>query len=222
MRRQSLEQAIGYHFRDSTLLQRALTHRSASRANNERLEFLGDSVINHIVAEALFLKFPDADEGQLTRLRAILVRGEYLAGLAHGLELADALILGAGERKSGGRQRRSILADAVEAIAGAMLIDSEFATVRKVVLQWYHEGLDEITLDAVKDPKTRLQEWLQARGEELPSYDLVQVDGEDHRQSFTVTCQLAGRDLALTGRGSSRRRAEQAAAKATLERLESD
>lgn len=218
-KREALQPALGYAFREPRLLERALTHRSAGRDNNERLEFLGDSIINHVVAEALFHRYPEADEGQLSRQRARLVRGEYLAELARDLGLAEALILGVGERKSGGRKRASILADALEAIAGAILLDGGYASVREVLLGWFAPGLADLDLSAGKDAKTTLQEWLQGRGHPLPHYDLVDVIGEDHDQCFQVRCRLECPALEELGEGSSRRKAEQAAADLVLERL---
>lgn len=220
VKREALQPALGYAFREPKLLEQALTHRSAGRDNNERLEFLGDSIINHVVAEALYHRYPGADEGQLSRQRAGLVRGEYLAELARGLGLADVLILGVGERKSGGRKRASILADALEAIAGAILLDGGYQSAREVLLGWFAPGLDGLDLSAGKDAKTTLQEWLQGRGHPLPQYDLVEVTGEDHDQRFQVRCRLEYPALEGLGEGSSRRRAEQASARHVLERLD--
>ncbi len=146
----------------------ALTHRSAGKHNNERLEFLGDSLVNHVVAEHLYRKFTSASEGQLSRLRAKLVRGTYLAKLAVNFDLGECLVLGSGERKSGGRHRDSILADAVEAIAGAMLLDSNYATANRAVSRWFETSLDALELSDERDAKTRLQEWLQGKGYALP------------------------------------------------------
>ena len=193
---------------------------SAGKRNNERLEFLGDSIVNHIVAEAIFHRFPAAREGDMSRLRASLVRGDTLAKLARELQLGDYLVLGPGERKSGGHRRDSILADALEAVAGAILLDAGVKRCRECVLAWFGARLGEMTLDdADKDPKTRLQEFLQGRRYPLPEYELLGVMGEDHDQQFHVACRLQKPVLVVEGTGSSRRRAEQAAARAALERL---
>jgi len=215
-----LQQALGYTFNDRSLLELALTHRSAGRSNNERLEFLGDSIVNHVIAEALFAKFPEAREGSLSRMRASLVRGETLAGIGRELNLGDYLVLGSGERKSGGHRRGSILADTVEAIAGAILLDADVQVCRACLLTWFHGRLDDITLeDDGKDAKTRLQEYLQGRGQGLPDYELLSVSGEDHQQQFRVACVIESAGLRIEGEGSSRRKAEQSAADAALERL---
>jgi ribonuclease-3 len=215
-----LQRALGYRFEDLGLLTLALTHRSAGRRNNERLEFLGDSIVNHIIAEALYSKFPSAREGEMSRMRAALVRGDTLAEVAGELELGEHLILGSGERKSGGKRRASILADALEAVAGAILLDADVATCRRCVLTWFHSRLDSLDhRGAGKDAKTRLQEYLQGRGNPLPEYELLGVLGDDHDQQFHVACRLTRPALVVEGAGSSRRRAEQAAANVALERL---
>lgn len=220
-----LQRALGYEFADPALLELALTHRSAGNRNNERLEFLGDSIVNHIIAEALFQKFPAAHEGDMSRMRASLVKGDTLAELARELELGEHLILGSGERKSGGRRRGSILADAFEAVVGAILLDSGVDTCRQRVLTWFDErlaGLDLKEGGADKDPKTRLQEYLQGRRKPLPQYELLGVLGDDHNQQFQVACRVSKPVLVVEGTGSSRRKAEQAAAKTALERLVSN
>lgn len=218
-----LERRLGYSFNDRGLLEQALTHRSAAGSNNERLEFLGDSIVNHIIAEALFHRFPRVREGDMSRMRAALVKGDTLAEVARELAFGECLKLGAGERKSGGHRRGSILADALEAVAGAILLDSDYATCRACLLRWFDTRLQDMEQgDAAKDPKTRLQEFLQGRGKPLPSYELVDVAGEDHRQQFQVSCELSQPVLSVQGRGSSRRKAEQAAAAAALERLTSN
>jgi ribonuclease-3 len=215
-----LQRALGYEFADTELLRLALTHRSAGNHNNERLEFLGDSIVNHIIAEYLFQRFPEAREGEMSRMRAALVRGDTLAEVARELKLGDHLVLGAGERKSGGRRRGSILADAVEALAGAILLDSDVDTCRRCVLEWYRERLAAVTLeDDAKDPKTRLQEFLQGRRRPLPEYELLGILGDDHNQQFHVACRLSKPSLVVEGAGTSRRKAEQAAARSALERL---
>ncbi len=219
--RERLQQALGYHFTEPALLEQALTHRSCGAHNNERLEFLGDSILNHFIAEQLFLRFPEASEGDLSHMRAALVRGEVLAVMARELDLGDAVLLGQGERKSGGRRRNSILADALEAVIGAMLLDGGFEVARERVLAWFAGRLDAVSPQAAeKDAKTSLQEYLQGRGLPLPDYELVAVEGADHCQQFTVQCRVADPSVSERGTGSSRRRAEQAAAGAVLEVLD--
>jgi ribonuclease-3 len=220
-RRQPLERLLGHRFRDPALLAQALTHRSAGAPHNERLEFLGDAVLGFLMAEALFDRFPDAREGQLTRLRASLVRGESLAALARGLGLGEHLALGGGERKSGGRERDSILADALEALLGAVYVDGGLDAARALFQGLFAPQLATLSLDdVIKDPKTRLQEWLQGRRLHLPEYEVLEVQGEGHQQSFRVACRVAACGVEAEARGATRRRAEQAAAAAVLARLE--
>ncbi len=212
---------IGHRFADPALRQRALTHRSASGRNNERLEFLGDGLVNLIVAEALYQRFPQADEGWLTRARAQLVREESLAGIARELALGDLLELGPGELKSGGFRRDSILADALEALVGAIHLDAGFDTCRRIALGWFEPSFATLAQTGTeKDAKTRLQEWLQARGLPLPQYALLDTRGDEHDRIFDVACRLADPSMEATGDGSSRRQAEQRAARAILERLD--
>lgn len=200
---------IGYRFQDAALLTAALTHRSAGSRNNERLEFLGDGVLNFVIGEAMYRRRPDAPEGDLSRLRASLVRESTLAAIAQELELGDAVRLGAGELKSGGFRRRSILADAVEALLGAVYLDGGFDAARSVVLGLYAERLDDLpSPESLKDPKTRLQEYLQSRHMKLPRYEIMEVSGEPHRQIFHVVCRLADGDQEAEGQGCSRRGAE--------------
>lgn len=217
-----LQRALGYEFADLALLELALTHRSAGNSNNERLEFLGDSILNHIIAEALYRKFAEAREGDMSRMRSSLVKGDTLAEVALELELGDHLVLGTGERKSGGKRRGSILADALEAVIGAILLDANVETCRERVLAWFGPRLEKLDLKvdgADKDPKTRLQEYLQGRRKPLPEYELLGVLGDDHDQQFHVACRLSKPVLVVEGAGSSRRKAEQAAARTALERL---
>ena len=213
---------IGYVFADEGLLRQALTHRSASRENNERLEFLGDAVINLVVAEALFDRFPALEEGELSRLRAQLVRAGTLTDHARRLGLGEWLALGEGETRSGGDNRDSILADAMEAIFGAVLKDGGFDAARTVVHVVYAEALAAVDpLSSCKDPKTRLQELLQKQALPIPVYRTVEVLGAAHRQRFVVECQIAGpAGFAERGEGGSRRQAEQEAAARILVRLE--
>tara|TARA_B100000676_G_scaffold168269_1_gene165576 strand:- start:2644 stop:3330 length:687 start_codon:yes stop_codon:yes gene_type:complete len=213
---------LGYRFNDIDLLALALTHRSVSRHRNyERLEFLGDAQLGQIISIALFERFPDAAEGQLTRMRASLVRGQTLALVARELGLGDCLVLGGGELKSGGFRRDSILADALEAVIGAILLDGGESQCRDVVLNWFNDRLQAITpQNAQKDAKTRLQEWLQARKFELPIYQVTNVEGLAPKQTFDVTCELEQMQQTFTAHGASRRKAEQQAAAAALSWLE--
>lgn len=216
----SLEQTLGYNFADPQLLTLALTHRSAAGRNNERLEFLGDSILNHIIAEALYQQFPGSKEGDLSRMRASLVKGETLAEVARELQLGDYLLLGPGERKSGGHRRDSILADAFEAIVGGILLDSDVEQCRRIVLAWFSLRLDQLDgASAEKDAKTQLQEYLQGRRNPLPEYELLGILGEDHKQRFHVACRIQKPALVVEGSGGSRRKAEQAAAHAALDML---
>ncbi|RPE81278.1 ribonuclease III [Vulcaniibacterium tengchongense] len=217
-----MSERIGHRFADRELLQRALTHRSAGAPHNERLEFLGDALVNLIVAEALYRHWPSADEGALTRARAELVRESALAPIARRLELGDHLTLGPGEMKSGGHRRDSILADALEAVVAAVYLDAGFETCRAVVLPWFEEAIAALPPPhkVGKDAKTRLQEWLQARQKPLPTYALLAESGEEHAKRFHVSCTLSQPPLATEGVAGSRRAAEQIAAEAALERLQ--
>ncbi|RAK01482.1 ribonuclease III [Aliidiomarina maris] len=216
-----LNQAIGYEFSDTALLTRALTHRSASSKHYERLEFLGDSILSMVIAEALYQRFAKHDEGDLSRMRATLVCGSMLATLAKGFQLGEHLQLGPGELKSGGFRRESILSDAVEGIIGAVYLDSDLATCKDMILRWFQPYLETIKPGASqKDPKTRLQEYLQARQQPLPAYEVVARQGQAHNQQFTVSCQIEGLTTPVQGTGTSRRKAEQAAASAVLNALE--
>ncbi len=213
----------GHVFADPALLAQALTHRSAGSPNNERLEFLGDALVNQFVAEALYRHWPRADEGALTRARAELVRESALAGIARGLDIGPRLVMGPGEMKTGGHRRDSILADAVEAIVAAIYLDAGFDACRAAVLPWFAPLIDALPPPnkVGKDAKTRLQEWLQGRQHPLPVYALLHEGGEDHARIFCVSCTLASPPLRTEGEGSSRRAAEQVAAGAMLELLES-
>lgn len=221
-----LEQRLGYAFVNVELLKQALTHRSVSQRNNyERLEFLGDALLGMLIAQYLFARYPAEDEGRLTRMRATLVRQETLAILAKSLELGTSLNLSSGEKKSGGHQRESILADVVEAIIGAMYLDcADIERVRHVVLAWYAPYVEHLTPgDALKDPKTRLQELLQGKKLPLPQYTLISVDGDAPNQFFTIECHVSGmstEQIISTGQGTSRRNAEQTAASGLLKSLE--
>ena len=213
---------IGHPFKDQGLLRQALTHRSAGAPHNERLEFLGDSIVNLLVAEALFARWPKADEGALTRARASLVCESALAAMARAVELGERLTLGPGEMKSGGHRRDSILADAFEAVVAAIYLDAGFEACRARVLPWFDAPMAAVPVGKPeKDPKTRLQEWLQARQKPLPVYELVSETGDDHARHFRVRCRLTDPDLTTEGEGSSRRLAEQQAAAAAIEQLDS-
>jgi len=211
---------LGYVFQQPGLLEEALTHRSASPRHNERLEFLGDALLNLVIADYLFQRYPQASEGELSRLRANLVKGEALAELARGLNLGQSLRLGQGELRSGGPQRESILADALEAIFAAVYLDGGLESCRRLILHLYQDELEGLaSAGELKDPKSRLQEYLQAHQQPLPVYTVLEIRGEPHLQSFTVECAVAGcRAVAV---GSSRRKAEQDAARQVLEQLPS-
>jgi ribonuclease-3 len=217
---QRLLSRLGYEFADQSLLILALTHRSCGAKNNERLEFLGDSILNFVIGEALFEKFPQAKEGQLSRLRSQLVKGETLAEVAREFDLGGSLILGEGEMKSGGHRRDSILADAVEAIIGAIHLDSGFDAARERVLNWFGQRLQDIQLELKKDPKTELQELLQGRKKALPQYQVIETHGEAHSQEFTVECRIELLAEPVSARASNRRTAEKMAAAAALEKLQ--
>lgn len=205
------------------LFETALTHRSAASQNNERLEFLGDAVLGLITAQYLFERFVEADEGALSRLRANLVNGESLAQLAVGLSLGDQLVLGPGELKTGGFRRESILADALEALCGALYLDAGLSVTRAALEKLLEPALQGLNLPAdLKDPKTRLQELLQGRGMALPRYSVDSVEGELHAQVFRVTCEVEPLSLHASATGSSRRRAEQVAAARILEQIQAD
>ncbi len=215
-----LHKTLQYRFDDPGLFSRALTHRSVNGPNNERLEFLGDAVLDFVISEALFELRPDADEGDLSRLRASLVKDSSLAGIASDLGLGEFLILGSGERKSGGHRRESILADALEALFGAIYLDAGFNAAKATIEKVFAERLAGLP-DArdLRDPKTRLQEWLQARQLSLPRYELLDVTGKDHKQRFAVSCSVTELSQTTNGTASSRRKAEQKAARSMLDIL---
>jgi ribonuclease-3 len=216
-----LRQTLGYEPTELAWFEMALTHRSADGANNERLEFLGDAVLSLVIAQYLFERFPNADEGTLSRLRASVVSGEALAQQAGAAQLGELLALGPGELKSGGFRRESILADALEALCGALYLDGGLDAARAGMLRWLESGLpNEELLGELKDPKTRLQELLQARGLPLPRYSIETVEGELHAQLFRVRCEVEPMAACAQGEGSSRRRAEQAAAARVLAQIQ--
>lgn len=215
-----LEKTLGYSFTRPELLRQALTHRSHSSPHNERLEFLGDSVLNCVIASLLYQRFAGLKEGELSRLRANLVRQESLAEIAAGMSLGDRLLLGEGELKSGGFRRPSILADALEAIFGAIYLDSGFVAAQACIEGLYRVRIEQIDpRDASKDAKTALQEWLQGRRLPVPQYALLATHGDAHAQEFEISCRIPAIDLQVTGRGPSRRGAEQEAAQAALNKL---
>jgi ribonuclease III len=212
---------LGYQFTQATLLEDALTHRSAGSRNNERLEFLGDAILNFTIAAELYQRFDHADEGELSRLRASLVNAQALAKLSRELNLGECLTLGSGELKSGGYRRESILADALEAVFGAVYLDSGFEACRNLILRLYRDTFTGLpALADLKDPKTQLQEFLQSRKRPLPSYQVIEVSGESHAQTFIVECSAEGLPAPTRGQGSSRRKAEQEAASNALRLLQ--
>ncbi len=216
-----LHRTLGYRFRNDKLLEAALTHRSTGGAHYERLEFLGDAILNFVIADALYHKLPDAPEGDLSRQRSSLVKGATLAKMATELSVGDHLRLGPGELKSGGFRRASILADAIEALIGAVYLDGGLDAAADMVRTLFEERLNNLPSAAeLKDPKTRLQEWMQAKGLPLPRYTVEEVSGQSHRQTFKVVCEAETLAATSMGEGSSRRRAEQAAAAAMLQQLE--
>lgn len=216
----TLEKRIGYSFNDRALLVQALTHRSASDSHYERLEFLGDSILSVVIAEALYHRFPKSPEGELSRMRATLVCGQMLAKIARQFELGQYLQLGPGELKSGGFRRDSILSDAVEGIIGAIFLDSNINQVQTIVRAWFEALLQEIQPgNNQKDPKTRLQEYLQGRQFELPIYEVLATTGQAHNQKFSVSCSIEPLPNPVVASGTSRRKAEQAAAAAAIEQL---
>lgn len=209
---------LGYEFKNIELLKQALTHRSAANKHNERLEFLGDSILSIVISDALYHQFPKATEGDLSRMRATLVRGDTLTLIAKEFKLGDYLNLGPGELKSGGFRRESILADAVEAIIGAIYLDTGIEPITELLLMWYKQRLAEIKPGVnQKDAKTQLQEHLQGFKKPLPEYKVVSIKGEAHDQTFTVECRIDGLKETKIGVGSSRRKAEQLAAAQILE-----
>jgi len=208
-----LEKLLSYKFQKIELLKEAVTHRSAGAKNNERLEFLGDSILNFVIAAELFARYPTSSEGDLSRLRASLVNKEGLFLVSQDLSLGDYLILGSGELKSGGYRRNSILADTVEAVFGAVYMDSNLERCRELILKLYNEQLENVPdADSLKDPKTRLQELLQSKKLGLPDYNVIEIVGKAHNQQFTVDCKINKLELTTQGSASNRRKAEQKAA----------
>lgn len=216
----ALQKQINYSFKNIDLLIHALTHRSANKIHNERLEYLGDSILSYVIAEALFERFPKVDEGDLSQMRSSLVCGETLAKMGQNFNIGDSMILGPGELKSGGHRRESIISDAVEAIIGAIYLDSDIQTIKQLILAWYQTRLGQIQPGIKqKDSKTRLQEYLQGQRQNRPVYLIVEVIGDDHDQEFVVQCKLENDDNQYLGRGVNRRKAEQAAAQMAIDKL---
>lgn len=212
----------GYQFNQQDLLQQALTHRSFSRGNNnERLEFLGDSILNLVISNCIYHRFADADEGDLSRIRASLVKQATLAQVAREINLGEYINLGGGELKSGGYRRSSILSDALEAVIGAIYLDSDYQQTETAVLRLFQGQLENMDSAAsLKDPKTRLQEYLQARQQGLPAYAVEKTSGKSHSQLFTVSCRIDDPELQASGTGTSRKKAEQQAAQILLDKLD--
>lgn len=212
-----IEKLIAYQFSDPSYLELALSHRSVGSHNNERLEFLGDSLLGMIMSELLYHKFPKLKEGELSRLRSHLVRGETLAKLALELNIEEFILLGGGELKSGGRRRASIQADVMEALIGAIFLDSDLEQCKSTVLHWFDSRLSKLNENVVtKDPKTLLQEYMQERGKKLPSYRVVDELGESHAKKYKVECVIDGGSNTYSGIASSKRSAEKDAAKQAL------
>ena len=219
-----INELFGYEFKDESLLNLALTHRSMGSKNNERLEFLGDSILGMVISSELFTRFPKEKEGVLTRLRSSLVKGETLSAIATELNLSEFIKLGSGELKSGGFRRASTLADVVEAIIGAIYLDSKsdfgISKVEKIILNTFKSRIDKCEPAGIlKDPKTRLQEYLQAKNLPVPSYDVISISGKEHLQTFKVSCAIEGYPNHVVAKGASRRKAEQAAAAKALDNL---
>ncbi|MBT8131943.1 MAG: ribonuclease III [Gammaproteobacteria bacterium] len=211
---------LDYEFLNPDLAHTALTHRSAGGQNNERLEFLGDAMLDLVISEYLYEHRPDASEGDLSRLRASLVKRESLAVIANEMGLGDYLTLGSGELRTGGFSRKSILADALEALLAAIYLDRGYPAAKKVVLYLFAERLENLPASAaLRDPKTRLQEWLQGRGMAIPAYEVIAVSGQAHEQQFQVECQVESLAFRAIGNGTSRRRAEQDAASGMLQQI---
>ena len=216
-----LQKRLNYTFNDEQLLTLALSHRSCGSSNNERLEFLGDSILGLTITDILYRDFPQAREGELSRMRSHMVRADSLAGVAIALELGPELLLGPGEMKSGGHRRDSILGDTVEALIGAVYLDGGLGPARQCIILWFQDLLaSALQVQPIKDPKTSLQEWLQRRGKPVPEYKLANTGGEAHRRLFTVSCKIAAIDKEVSATASSRRKAEQMVAEQLLIELE--
>ena len=218
-----MKNILGHDFRNTELLTTALTHRSFGRGHNERLEFLGDALLGMFIADVLYMKFPKAAESELTRLRSSLVKKETLAQLARQLDLGSQTRFGIGEYKSGGRQKESLLANTMEALIGAIYLDSDLENCRRFILKLYASLLDELTLDNVpKDPKSALQEYLQAGRKSLPAYNVIAEEGDAHDKLFTIECYVDGIAKPIVAQGKSKRNAEQSAARTALQMIALD
>jgi len=216
----NLQKMIGYTFNQKKILEQALTHRSASAIHNERLEFLGDSILSFVITNELYINFPTVNEGDMSRMRATLVRGKTLVEIANEFNLGQYLQLGQGELKSGGIRRESILANTVEAIIGGVFLDSNINIIKNLILKWYRHRLKKLNPNHTqKDSKTRLQEYLQSKHLPLPSYFVTNVFGESHNQIFTINCKISTIKSNIIGIGKSRRKAEQSAAQSALYKL---
>ena len=216
-----LQERLNYSFSDEQLLTLALSHRSCGSNNNERLEFLGDSILGLAITDILYRDFPKAREGELSRMRSHIVRAESLAEVAKSLELGSNLLLGPGEMKSGGHRRDSILGDTVEALIGAVYLDAGLDRARNCIELWFKNLLDTaLAVQPIKDPKTSLQEWLQQRGKPVPEYKLINTGGEAHSRLFTVSCKIAAVEKEMSATASSRRKAEQMVAEQLINELE--
>jgi len=214
------QELIKYEFKDSSLLKQALTHRSYGKNNNEKLEFLGDSVLNMIIAEYLHTKFKDATEGQLTRMRSNLVNGRTLSKIALDLKVNEFLILGQGELKTDGHLRLSTLEDAIEALSGAMYLDSDLENTRNILLNWFKPYLKDISVSNIsKDPKSKLQEIIQGKLKQIPKYLHIKDTGKEHERTFFAKCIISKLNIETTGQGPNKRAAEQEAAKLALEKI---
>jgi len=214
---QILQRKLDYTFKNITLLNQALTHKSASTSHYERLEFFGDSLLSVFISEYLYTHFPQCSEGELTRMRSALVNQNTLAEISQSLTLEDVLILSSGELKSGGFRRKSILSDALEAIIAAIYLDADFITCQKVVLNLFQERLIDISPNVNKDPKTKLQEYLQGNNYMRPIYNIIKTEGSDHNQIFYIECLIIDLNIATTSHGNSKRKAEQNAAEIALD-----
>ncbi len=218
-----MKNVLGHDFSNTELLTMALTHRSFSRNHNERLEFLGDALLGMFIADELYIKFPESAESDLTRLRSSLVKKEALAQLAKQLDLGSHIRFGIGENKSGGRQKESLLANTLEALIGAIYLDSDLENCRRFILKLYASLLDELTAENIpKDPKSELQEYLQANKKSLPAYNVVAEEGEAHDKLFTIECSVDGITKPIVAKGRSKRNAEQTAARTALEMIALD
>ncbi len=211
---------IDYQFKSIGFLELALTHRSASSQHNERVEFLGDGVLNFVIAEALYHNYPNATEGELSRYRATLVNKDTLAEIAKELNLGDYIRLGSGELKSGGFRRASILADGLEALIAAVLLDTGFESAKNLILNLFKNKIAVVSEQKLKDPKSRLQEYLQSRKQNLPLYTVMSIDGDPHNQTFKIKCDIPELNIVVEGKGSSRRKAEQLAAESAMQLIE--